>query len=54
MEPLVQDPYNIIMTGVGGQGNVMASRVLANMLSRKGYFLPSGKPSGPPSAGVRS
>jgi hypothetical protein len=26
------DPYNIIITGVGGQGNVMASRVVGNML----------------------
>jgi len=25
------------MAGVGGQGNVMASRVLSNMLSMKGY-----------------
>jgi indolepyruvate ferredoxin oxidoreductase beta subunit len=33
---LVKDPYNIIITGVGGQGNVMASRVLANMLVRRG------------------
>ena len=23
------DPYNIIITGVGGQGNVLASRLLA-------------------------
>jgi len=33
---LAKDPYNIIITGVGGQGNVMASRVLANMLVRTG------------------
>lgn len=33
---LASDPYNIIITGVGGQGNVMASRVLANMLVRMG------------------
>ena len=26
--PLAKDPYNIVITGVGGQGNVMASRVL--------------------------
>ncbi|MBW2436636.1 MAG: indolepyruvate ferredoxin oxidoreductase, partial [Deltaproteobacteria bacterium] len=29
------DPYNVIITGVGGQGNVMASRIVGNMLSRK-------------------
>ena len=33
---LMKDPYNIVITGVGGQGNVMASRVLANMLVREG------------------
>jgi indolepyruvate ferredoxin oxidoreductase beta subunit len=46
MKPLIQDPYNIILAGVGGQGNVMASRVLANMLSRKGYFLTIGETFG--------
>jgi indolepyruvate ferredoxin oxidoreductase, beta subunit len=46
MEPLIQDPYNIIMAGVGGQGNVMASRVLANMLSRKGYWITIGETFG--------
>ena len=46
MEPLIQDPYNIIMTGVGGQGNVMASRVLANMLSSEGYWITIGETFG--------
>jgi indolepyruvate ferredoxin oxidoreductase beta subunit len=46
MEALIQDPYNIIMAGVGGQGNVMASRVLANMLSRKGYWITIGETFG--------
>jgi indolepyruvate ferredoxin oxidoreductase beta subunit len=46
MEMLVQDPYNIIMAGVGGQGNVMASRVLSNMLSAKGYWITIGETFG--------
>jgi indolepyruvate ferredoxin oxidoreductase beta subunit len=46
MEPLAQDPYNVILTGVGGQGNVMASRVLANMLSLKGYWVTIGETFG--------
>lgn len=33
---LPHDPYNVIITGVGGQGNVMASRIVGNILSRKG------------------
>ena len=46
MKPLIQDPYNIILAGVGGQGNVMGSRILANMLSMKGYFLTIGETFG--------
>ena len=43
---LAQDPYNIIITGVGGQGNVMASRVLANMLVKGGYYVTIGETFG--------
>jgi len=43
---LVQDPYNIIITGVGGQGNVVASRVLANMLVKRGYYVTIGETFG--------
>jgi len=43
---LAQDPYNIIITGVGGQGNVMASRVLANMLVKRGYYVTIGETLG--------
>ena len=46
MKSLYQDPYNIIMAGVGGQGNVMASRVMANMLSRQGYTITIGETFG--------
>jgi indolepyruvate ferredoxin oxidoreductase beta subunit len=43
---LSKDPYNIVITGVGGQGNVMASRVLANMLVRSGYYVTIGETFG--------
>jgi indolepyruvate ferredoxin oxidoreductase beta subunit len=46
MKPIAKDPLNIIMAGVGGQGNVMASRVLANMLSLKGYKVTIGETFG--------
>ena len=36
---LPKDPYNLIITGVGGQGNVMASRVLGNMMVKKGFHI---------------
>jgi indolepyruvate ferredoxin oxidoreductase beta subunit len=44
--PLSKDPYNLIITGVGGQGNVMASRVLSNMLVGKGYYVTIGETFG--------
>lgn len=43
---LAKDPYNLIITGVGGQGNVMASRVLGNMLVRKGFHVTIGETFG--------
>ncbi|MBP7738470.1 MAG: indolepyruvate oxidoreductase subunit beta [Spirochaetes bacterium] len=43
---LAYDPYNAIITGVGGQGNVMASRILGNILSRKGYYVTIGETFG--------
>ena len=42
---LVEDPYNIIITGVGGQGNVTASRILGDMLVSK-YFVTIGETFG--------
>jgi indolepyruvate ferredoxin oxidoreductase beta subunit len=41
-----KDPMNVIITGVGGQGNVMASRVLAGMLVSEGYFVTIGETFG--------
>jgi indolepyruvate ferredoxin oxidoreductase beta subunit len=43
---LPKDPYNIIITGVGGQGNVMASRVLSNMLVGRGFKITIGETFG--------
>jgi indolepyruvate ferredoxin oxidoreductase beta subunit len=40
------DPYNVIITGVGGQGNVMASRIVGNMLCRKGLSVTIGETFG--------
>lgn len=37
---------NVILTGVGGQGNVMASRVLAGMLVTAGYVVTIGETFG--------
>jgi indolepyruvate ferredoxin oxidoreductase beta subunit len=43
---LPYDPYNVIITGVGGQGNVMASRVVGNMLTRRGLKVTIGETFG--------
>lgn len=43
---LPKDPYNVIITGVGGQGNVTASRILSNMLAQKGYCVTIGETFG--------
>ncbi len=43
---LTKDPYNIIITGVGGQGNVMASRVLSTMLVNRGFMTTIGETFG--------
>ena len=42
----VADPCNLIITGVGGQGNVLASRIVGNMLTRKGYYITIGETFG--------
>ncbi len=39
---LKHDPYNLIIAGVGGQGNVMTSRTIGNMLSELGLFVTIG------------
>lgn len=43
---LKHDPYNLIITGVGGQGNVISSRIIGNMLATKGFFVTIGETFG--------
>jgi indolepyruvate ferredoxin oxidoreductase beta subunit len=43
---LSKEPTNIIITGVGGQGNVMASRMLAGILVSAGYIVTIGETFG--------
>jgi indolepyruvate ferredoxin oxidoreductase beta subunit len=43
---LEKDPLNIIITGVGGQGNVLASQILGQILVKKGYFVTIGETYG--------
>jgi indolepyruvate ferredoxin oxidoreductase beta subunit len=43
---LTHDPYNLIITGVGGQGNVLASKVLASILVKRGLNVTIGETFG--------
>lgn len=41
-----KDPFNIIIGGVGGQGNVLASQILGEMLVSQGYVVTIGETYG--------
>jgi indolepyruvate ferredoxin oxidoreductase, beta subunit len=43
---LEKDPWNVIITGVGGQGNVLASQLLGQLLVQKGYIVTIGETYG--------
>ncbi len=43
---LSADPYNVIITGVGGQGNVLASRIVGEMLTLRGLHVTIGETFG--------
>lgn len=43
---ILHDPYNLIITGVGGQGNVISSRMIGNMLAAKGFKVTIGETFG--------
>jgi indolepyruvate ferredoxin oxidoreductase beta subunit len=46
MMKLKKDPLNLIITGVGGQGNVLASQLIGNALVAKDYFVTIGETYG--------
>ncbi len=46
MHKLTHDPYNLIITGVGGQGNVLASKLLAGILVSRGLQVTIGETFG--------
>jgi indolepyruvate ferredoxin oxidoreductase, beta subunit len=41
-----KEPINLIITGVGGQGNVLSSQLLGQVLVGKGYFVTIGETYG--------
>ena len=41
-----KDPFNVIIGGVGGQGNVLASQILGEMLVAQGYVVTIGETYG--------
>jgi len=41
-----KDPLNLIITGVGGQGNVLISGLIGRALVRKGYYVTIGETYG--------
>jgi indolepyruvate ferredoxin oxidoreductase beta subunit len=46
MKQLSKDPVNLVVSGVGGQGNVMVSLVVGNALVNDGYFITIGETYG--------
>ena len=46
MSSLSRDPFNVIITGVGGQGNVLASQMLGQSLVQEGWVVTVGETYG--------
>ena len=40
------DPLNLIVCGIGGQGNILVSRMIGRILTRKGYLVTIGETFG--------
>ena len=45
-QALSADPFNLIITGVGGQGNVLASKLIGHMLADQGFYVTIGETFG--------
>ncbi len=43
---LMKDPFNLIIAGVGGQGNVVLSQIIGSALVREGYVVTVGETYG--------
>ncbi|MGD2126790.1 MAG: indolepyruvate oxidoreductase subunit beta [Desulfobacteraceae bacterium] len=43
---MAKDPFNVIIGGVGGQGNVLASQILGQILVTQGYVITIGETYG--------
>ena len=43
---LIKDPLNIVICGVGGQGNILASELLGSALVENGYYVSVGETYG--------
>ena len=46
MKNLTKDPFNLIIAGVGGQGNVVLSQLIGNALVNEGYLVTIGETYG--------
>ena len=46
IKEMEKDPWNMIIAGVGGQGNVLASQILGQMLVTEDYFVTIGETYG--------
>ena len=46
MNSLIKDPLNVVIAGVGGQGNIVISELIGIGLVRRGYFVTVGETFG--------
>jgi len=46
LERMFEEPLNVIITGVGGQGNVLASKILATVAVESGFYASVGETYG--------